>query len=70
MAKEARSIMLPCDHHGNPSSYIVGMHGVTRITNEVENFGDHGVSLMQVFEGDRLALSAPLKECAFVEWSD
>lgn len=65
---DARSIMLPCDHHGNPVSYIVGMHGVTRITNEVQNFGDHGISLMHVYEGDKLSVSAPLKECAFVEW--
>lgn len=67
---EAKSIMLPCDHHGNPSSYIVGKNGVTRIESEVQNFGDHGVCLMHVFEGERLVLSAPLKECAFVEWAN
>ncbi len=66
---EARSIMLPCDHHGNPISYIVGRNGVTKIQNEVQNFGDHGLSMMHVFEGTKLVLSAPLKECAFVEWN-
>ena len=65
---DARSIMLPCDHHGNPASYVVGMNGVTRICREDQNFGDHGIALMQVFEGEKLILSAPLKKCAFVEW--
>lgn len=66
--REARSIMLPCDHRGNPASYIVGQHGVTKIENEFHDCGDHGISLMHVFEGERLALTAPLKQCAFVEW--
>ena len=66
--KEARSIMLPCDHHGNPNSYIVGMHGVTRIYLENLDFGDHGIALMEVCEGEKVVLSAPLKHCSFVEW--
>lgn len=67
--KEARSIMLPCDHHGNPASYIVGKGGVTRICSEYQDHGDHAISLMHVFEGERLALSAPLKAVSFVEWA-
>lgn len=66
---EAKSIMLPCDHHGNPASYVVGMYGVTRIENEVLNYGDHGLSVMHVYEGENITLTAPLKECAFVEWA-
>lgn len=67
-SKEARSIMLPCDHHGNPASYVVGQGGVTRICSEFQYHGDHSITLMNVFEGERLALSAPLKAVAFVEW--
>lgn len=67
-SNEAKSIMLPCDHHGNPASYIVGKNGVTRIYLEKMNFGDHGLALMEVCEGENVVLSVPLKECSFVEW--
>lgn len=66
--KQALSIMLPCDHFGNPASYVVGRNGVTKIEQAVMHLGDHGIVLMHVYEGDRLALSAPLKAVAFVEW--
>ena len=68
MAKAVRSFMIPCDHQGNPQSYFVGKHGVTRIECKTENLGDHGITWLDVYEGEDLTFSANAKEVSFVEW--
>jgi len=48
-----QSILVPCDHHGNPESWIVGQMGVTRIE-QIAKDGEYAcIPWVRVWCGDK-----------------
>ena len=48
-----QSILVPCDHHGNPESWVVGQAGVTRIE-RFEKPGEYcGLPWVRIWAGDK-----------------
>lgn len=49
-----QSILVPCEHHGNPESWIVGQMGVTRIE-QIGKDGEYSrIPWVRVWAGDKL----------------
>lgn len=47
-----QSILNPCDHHGNPESWIVGRQGVTRIEATTKSGMHADIPYVRVWKGD------------------
>jgi hypothetical protein len=48
---------------------LVGRHGVTRIERREENYGDHGLSWFDVFQGDVLVRSYNARHVAEIHYA-
>ena len=46
------SIIVPCDHHGNPQSFIVGLGGVTKIEATTKSGMHADIPYVRVWTGD------------------